>query len=75
MNNRKQSRRNFLASLARIAIASGLAVTSGILLMKEKPADGCTKNHLCDNCGKSSHCALPHAVSYRVGKNNPKEKK
>jgi hypothetical protein len=75
MNNRKQTRRNFLATIVRVAIASGLAVTSGALLLKEKPADGCPSEHMCAQCNKSGHCALPQAVSYRVGKNNPIMKK
>jgi hypothetical protein len=61
------NRRNFIQSIGRGAILSGLVFTSAYLLLKEKPegAGSCNLDFVCKNCKKVKNCNLPEANSYR----------
>lgn len=46
-------------------IGTGLAVTGGYLLIKEKTEESCSLDFTCTLCGKTEQCGLPAAESYR----------
>ncbi|MBI9068159.1 MAG: hypothetical protein JEZ09_12770 [Salinivirgaceae bacterium] len=63
-------RRKFFRSIVQGGIFSGLAITSGYLLLKENPENQelCNLDFVCQNCKKNSHCKLPEASKFRLNK-------
>ena len=65
-----QKRREFIKSLSRGLIFTGLISLSGYLILREKDINAkCDFDFICQNCKKLKSCAIPEAQEYR--KENP----
>ena len=62
-----QDRREFIKTLSRGLIVSGLAVISGVLIFRDKNGknDQCNFDFVCKNCKKINSCTLPEASDYK----------
>jgi Na+-translocating ferredoxin:NAD+ oxidoreductase subunit B len=58
------TRRNFIHTLVRGGILSGLTFFTGLLVFRSRKG-GCTLNYACENCPKAGSCDLPEAKPIR----------
>jgi len=60
-------RRNFLKTALRTLAGGGIAATGVVLATRRNPVheDDCTESFVCQRCGASDSCGLPHAMNYR----------
>jgi hypothetical protein len=54
-------RRDFLRTTFRNVILSGIVITSGYLIFKEKSKKPCNFDFACKKCKKLDSCTLPEA--------------
>jgi len=68
-----KDRRQFIKTLGRGVILTGLAGLSGALLLREDHGDAraCDFDFICNNCGKRKTCRLPEAKEFQE-KSTPK---
>jgi len=60
------NRRQFLSSIVRGSILSGLTAISGILIFRNsKNTDQCTFDFVCKNCRKIKSCTQPEAIIFK----------
>jgi hypothetical protein len=54
-------RREFIKSIFRNIILTGILLFSGYLIFREKSENACEFDFICKNCKKLSSCDLPEA--------------
>ena len=63
------NRRQFISSIGRGAILTGLATLSGILIYrKSKITEPCDFDFVCRDCRKLNSCKQPEAVIFKRNK-------
>jgi hypothetical protein len=67
-NNNSNTRREFIRTIGRGILFTGLIGTSGYLLFrnKEGSVDICKYDFLCKNCKKLKSCSLPEAKDFKT---------
>ncbi len=64
MDNRVQTRRQWVTGLVRAGLLSILAVVSTVLMRRS--ADGrCVQLNPCGDCGRLARCQLPAALEWK----------
>jgi hypothetical protein len=58
-------RRDFLKNIARGSILTGLGVITGVLLFRDRDAENCDQNFVCESCKRLKSCKLPEAAKYK----------
>lgn len=56
------NRKEFLKTGGRILILSGMAATTGYLVVNQKVDTSCSVSPACQKCGQFAKCELPQAV-------------
>jgi hypothetical protein len=67
------NRKEFLKTGGRILILSGMAATTGYLVVNQKVDTTCSVSPACQKCGQFVKCDLPQAIETRTTE-QPKEK-
>jgi len=58
-------RRDFIKTVVRNLILSGIVLMVGYFLFKEKGKETCNYDFLCKNCKKLNSCSLPESVKFK----------
>jgi hypothetical protein len=61
------NRKNFIKTTGRILILSGMAVSTGYLIVNNKVDTTCSVAPTCSKCGKLKGCDLPQAKEVKDG--------
>ena len=61
------NRRNFILTLVRGSIFTGVTAISGYVLFKEKNnSENCNFDYICKSCSKLDNCKLPEASRFKA---------
>ena len=59
------NRKEFLKTGGRILILSGMAATTGYLVVNQKVDATCSVSPACQKCGQFAKCDLPQAIEIK----------
>ena len=62
-----QQRREFIKTISRGLIFTGLVSVTGYMIFKEETNEKCDLDFICKNCKKVRTCEMPEAQEYRKG--------
>lgn len=68
------NRKEFLKTGGRLLIFSGMAATTGYLVVNQKVDTTCSVSPACQKCGQFAKCELPQAIETKQAQ-QPQEKK